>query len=30
MLPENIISQKVIGLAMNIHSALGPGFCFFP
>jgi GxxExxY protein len=25
MLPENIISQKVIGLAMNIHSALGPG-----
>jgi GxxExxY protein len=25
MLPENVISQKVIGLAMNIHSALGPG-----
>lgn len=25
MIPENIISQKVIGLAMNIHSTLGPG-----
>jgi len=25
MLPENVISQKVIGLAMNIHSTLGPG-----
>jgi len=25
MLPENVISQKVIGLAMNIHSVLGPG-----
>jgi GxxExxY protein len=25
MLPENVISHKVIGLAMNIHSVLGPG-----
>lgn len=25
MLPENVLSQKVIGLAMNIHSVLGPG-----
>ena len=25
MLPENVISQKVIGLAMNIHSNFGPG-----
>ncbi len=25
MLPENIISHKVIGLAMKIHSVLGPG-----
>jgi GxxExxY protein len=25
MLPENIISQKVIGMAIDIHSHLGPG-----
>jgi GxxExxY protein len=25
MLPENVISQKVIGLAMDIHSNFGPG-----
>jgi len=25
MLPENVISQKVIGLAMGIHSNFGPG-----
>lgn len=25
MLPENVISHNVIGLAMNIHSTLGPG-----
>jgi GxxExxY protein len=25
MSPENVLSQKVIGLAMNIHSVLGPG-----
>jgi len=25
MLPENVISQQVIGMAMNIHSHFGPG-----
>jgi len=25
MLPENVLSQKVIGLAMDIHSHFGPG-----
>ena len=25
MLPENIISQKVIGMAIDIHSHFGPG-----
>ena len=25
-LPEQVLPEQIIGLAMNVHSALGPGF----